>query len=65
MVSLRYLRNLRCMIRGQRASLMHRTVTRTHLKASLVVNLLYLIRLNVHVVGRSQLVVVVLRVVFL
>ena len=44
---------------------MHRTVARTHLKASLVVNLLYLIRLNVHVVGRSQLVVVVLRVVLL
>lgn len=43
---------------------MHSVVAGGHLEAALVVNLLYLIRLNVHVVGSPQL-AVVLRVVLI
>ena len=42
---------------------MHRAITRGHFEAPLVVNLFNLIRLNVHVVGRSQLVIVLLGIV--
>ena len=60
MVSLRYLRDFGCMIRGQRASLMHCAAARGHFEAPMVVTLLYLIRLNVHIVGSSQLAVVLI-----
>lgn len=43
---------------------MHSVVASCHLEAALVVYLLYLIRLNVHVVGSPQL-AVVLRVVLI